>query len=283
MAVVFIGGVVKIKIIRVFPRKTVMSPTDDMAFFDVPPFLEFLPEFDEIHISCTFTWDKEKAEFLYDQWKQITDKPVRIGGPAYNSPCNSFTAGMYVKKGVVFTSRGCVNHCPFCFVPKREGKLIELSICEGNIIQDNNFLACSRIHKQKVYEMLKTQHTISFQGGLESEFLTDWDVEQMRNLRIRHLWLACDSDDRIPQFLKAVEKLKEAGFTRDKIRCYVLIGDDMTENENRLRAVFNAGAMPFAQLLQPEKRITYSREWKEFQRIWIRPAIIKARMNKGGE
>jgi hypothetical protein len=257
-----------------------MSPTDQMAFFDVPPFVEFLPEFDEVHISCTFTWDKEKAEFLHEQWSAITNKPVRIGGPAYNSPCGSFTPGMYVKKGVVFTSRGCVNHCPFCFVPKREGKLIELPICEGNIIQDNNFLACSKQHKQKVYDMLKTQHVISFRGGLESEFINDWDIEQMKNLRIQSLWMACDSGDRINPFIKAVEKLKKAGFTRNKIYCYALIGDDMKENEERLRLIYKAGALPFAQLFQPPERIEYSQKWKQFQRQWSRPAIIKARMKK---
>ena len=33
----------------------------------------------------------------------------------------------------------CNNNCPWCIVPKIEGKLKELPIVPGNIIQDNNF------------------------------------------------------------------------------------------------------------------------------------------------
>ncbi len=269
------------RIIRVFPHKTAMSPTDEAAYFDTPPFPEFLPDFDEVHVSCTFTWDMRRAEFLQEQWQAITDKPVLLGGPAYNSPCHEFTPGMYVKPGVTFTSRGCVNQCGFCFVPKREGKIFEFpEIAAGYIIQDNNFLACSRRHKSKVYDMLKTQRGIEFRGGLESEFINDWDVEQMRGLRIKSLWMACDGPDRIQPFLRAIEKLRKAGFDRNKIYCYALIGDDMAENEARLRKIYEAGAMPFASLFQPEQRITYSKEWKDFQRQWCRPAIIKARMEE---
>ena len=79
---------------------------------------------------------------------------------------------------------------------------------------------------------------------------------------------------------RAIEKLRKAGFNRNKIYCYALIGDDMAENEARLRKIYEAGAMPFASLFQPEQRITYSKEWKDFQRQWCRPAIIKARMEE---
>lgn len=102
----------------------------------------------------------------------------------------------------------------------------------------------------------------------------------MRGLRIKSLWMACDGPDRIQPFLRAIEKLKKAGFNRNKIYCYALIGDDMAENEARLRKIYEAGAMPFASLFQPEQRITYSKEWKDFQRQWCRPAIIKARMEE---
>lgn len=50
------------KILRVFPRKTNMTPTDDMVAFDEPGL--FRPEADEVHISTVFTWDIPKAEYL---------------------------------------------------------------------------------------------------------------------------------------------------------------------------------------------------------------------------
>ena len=276
------------RIIRVFARKTSMTPMDDMAFYDVPGL--FIPAHDEIHVVVTFTWDLDRGRYLYESWHEVTNKPVLLGGVAFDDPCNGpFVPGLYLKPGVTVTSRGCVNNCAFCLVPKREGRLREIEdFAPGHIVQDNNFLACSKPHRARVYEMLKGQKAVRFSGGIESEFLTDWDVEQMRGLRIESLWLACDSHARVKPFLKACEKLVKAGFSRHQIRCYALIGNDMSENEARLRAIYRAGAYTFAMLYQPRDRwIEYPREWRQFQRKWIRPAAIEAHMKEidegGGE
>lgn len=98
-------------ILRVFPRGTSYTPVDDLVMIGEPPMPELIPEHDEVHISCTFTWDMDRAEELAFQWESATDKPVKIGGPAYKSPVVGFTPGLYVRKGVVFTSRGCNNNC----------------------------------------------------------------------------------------------------------------------------------------------------------------------------
>lgn len=272
------------RIIRVFPKKTSFTPTDEYCFFGEPPFPAFIPAHDEVHVVVVFTWDIERGRNLKAAWEEATDKPVKIGGPAFDDPCTEeFVPGRYIKSGVTFTSRGCSNNCPFCFVPKREGQLRELpDFVPGNIIQDNNFLACSKEHRAKVYEMLKTQKAISFRGGLEAARLTDWDIEQMRNLRIADLWFACDSRARVKPFLATMERLRKAGFNRNKVRCYVLIGDDWEENVNRLETVFLAGALPFAQLFQPPERIEYSQEWRDLARTFSRPAGTKAYMRDKG-
>lgn len=271
------------KILRVFPYRTSYTPDDDMTWIGSPGFAAWLPEFDEVHISCTFTWDMEACEALQDQWQGITEKPVKLGGPAYTSPCNEHIPGRYTKPGVLFTSRGCNHNCPWCLVPNREGALRELEVRQGNIIQDNNFLQCSQAHQEKVFSMLRGQKQIQFRGGLESRLLTDRFVEAVRGLRIDQLWLACDTKAALPIFKMACQKLKNVGFSREKIRCYVLIGDDMNENEARLREVYHAGAMPFAQLHQPaeRKKQEYSLAWKAFARQWQRPAATKAHMERG--
>ena len=55
-------------IIRVFPQRTSYTPDDGMAFIGDPPGL-LIPPHDEIHISCTFTWEKAECERLKYQWE----------------------------------------------------------------------------------------------------------------------------------------------------------------------------------------------------------------------
>lgn len=270
------------QIIRVFPQRNSYTPTDSMAFIGLPPF--FIPEHQEIHISCTFTWDKKLCEEVAYQWEGRTNKPVKLGGPAFLSEAYDFIQGMYIKRNIIFTSRGCNNHCPWCCVPRIEGPLKELPVCEGNIIQDNNFLQTSKSHKDKVFQMLKTQRAISFKGGLEPDLIDDHFINNIQFLKISELWLACDTDAGLPEFKRACQKLKNAGFNRNKIHCYVLsYGLDRDKDETRAREVYEAGAMPFVQLFRDfeDKKTSYSNDWNKWARMWQRPAAIKAHMEKG--
>ena len=268
------------RILRVFPKKTSATPDDELVFIGPPPMPYFIPEHDEVHVSCTFTWDMDEAEDLAYQWEGATNKPVKLGGPAYQSPTDDFTPGLYVKKGIIFTSRGCNNNCPWCGVRKIEGKLRELPIYEGNVIQDNNFLQCSRQHQEKVFDMLRSQRGICFRGGLETGLIDDNFIDNITSLRIAELWMACDTDAALPAFLDKCRKLAAKGFTRHQLRCYSLIGNDMEAEEERNQQIWRAGAMPFSQLRQGfDRQVTeYSGAWKEFERLWQRPALEYAHM-----
>jgi len=124
--------------------------------------------------------------------------------------------------------------------------------------------------------MLKNQKSIHFTGGLESSRVTSKIAEELRGLRIKELWLACDYHNALKPLKIAVEKLKRVGFTRNHLRCYCLIGKDMNEEESRLREIWDIGCIPFAQLYRDrENTINYSKEWKRFQRMWSRPAIMR--------
>lgn len=78
------------RIARVFPRKTNMSPTDQLAFFGPPTLDALASEINEVHISVTFTWDLERAEELYNDW-QMLGVPVEVGGPAFDDRMGDFT------------------------------------------------------------------------------------------------------------------------------------------------------------------------------------------------
>lgn len=252
-----------------------MTPRDELAFVGDPPLLR--PPADLVHISCTFTWDIKKARWLQGAWGQYY--PVVLGGPAFGHSAGEFTPGMYVRPGIVVTSRGCDNQCPWCLVPEREGRFREIEIHPGNNILDNNILQCSKEHWRKVWTMLRTQHGITFSGGLDSRLLTDSIGNELRSLRIKNLFFACDTKEA----LRPLERVKQkfhGGFTREHLRCYVLLAfgnETISEAQERLEAVWELGFMPFAQLYQPPDRyIDYSKEWRKLARQWSRPAITKA-------
>jgi hypothetical protein len=241
-------------------------------------------DIDEVHISVLFTWDKEKASKLQRDYLQYYSK-VLIGGPAFanNFYDQNFYPGKYVKRGITITTRGCNNNCPWCLVPKIEGKFKEINIESGNVIQDNNILLANKAHLLRVFQMLRTQKQIKFLGGLDKRLLKDWHIEELRSLKIKELWLSFDSWDNKREFIAVTEKLKKSGFRRNQIRCYVLAGFDepIQASEDRLRFTYKCGALPYVQVYQPiseNKRFAgeRSREDNLFVRNWSRPAIIKS-------
>lgn len=265
------------RIIRVFPRRTSMTPQDDMAFVGDPPLIR--PEAGEVHVSCSFTWGLKKACRLVKAWRQYYSV-VKLGGMECHN--GTFEPGMYIRQGVTFTSRGCNNQCPWCLVPEREGKLREIEIKAGNVIQDNNLLQCNREHISKVFQMLRAQHGIEFSGGLDSRLLTDYIAEDIRGLRVKQIFLAADTKEALKPLERAIKRL---GLSRNKTRCYALLarnGESISDAIERLEAIWELGAMPFAQLYQPPKRyIKYSKEWRDLARTWARPAAMKVSMTGG--
>lgn len=258
------------KILRIFPRKTKVTPDDENVRIGSPNLFD---EADKVLISISFTWDMPKAEILAEEWQRIA--PVEIGGPAYQRG-NGFELGQFLKLGNTITSRGCPNKCWFCSVWKRDGNIRELKIQEGNIIQDDNLLACSDQHIRNVFKMLKIQKGIEFKGGLEAKRLKDWHINEMTMLSIKQMFFAYDTSDDLEPLMVAGKKLQEAGFNRNKLRCYVLIGyksDTFDKAKSRLKQSWDVGFLPFAMLYT--KNGEYNKEWRKFQRLYARPAITK--------
>lgn len=272
------------KIARVFPRRTKASPTDEHAWFDIPPLL--LPlEYDEVHVSVCFTYDMERTEVLAEAWRALRI-PVTMGGPAFNEPGGDFIPGRYIKQGYTITSRGCPGRCLHCSVPKREGyRIRELPIKCGTNVLDDNLLACSDGHVRSVFEMLERQQERPiFSGGLDARYLQDWHIEWLFRLKPRRMYFAYDDTDDYEPLLVAGKLLMNAGFKKTShiISAYVLIGypgDSMEHAERRLRQAWDAGFFPYAMLYKNDEGFT-DPKWRQFQRLWCRPSIVSSLLSK---
>jgi hypothetical protein len=264
------------RIIRVFPRRTKATPTDDMVRVGPPDLFDAA---DEVHISVTFSWDRSRAEELAREWRRVTSR-VEVGGPAFGAPGGEFVPGRYLRTGYVVTSRGCPNDCWFCSVWRREGQAIrELPITDGHTLLDDNLLACSESHIRAVFVMLRRQkgRTV-LTGGLEAARLQDWHVDLLRNLRPRGMYFAYDTAEDHEPLRRAGKMLLDAGWTRRShtLCAYVLIGyprDTFEAAEKRLRQTWAAGFLPYAMLYRNAAGAVDG-EWKRFQRGWVRPEIV---------
>lgn len=258
------------KIIRVFPRRTSMTPTDEFVRINEPPGL--FDEADEVHISVTFTWDLPVAKKLLGLW--TGRGKIEMGGPALGDGGDGFTPGLYVKEGIVATSRGCIKNCWFCYVPKRCEGIKELEIKDGYNIIDDNLLACSERHIRDVFVMLRNQKKKPvFSGGLDPERMKQWIADFLIENKARFYFAYDTPDDLEP--LRETRKLFPKDNTHDWW-CYVLIGykgDTFSAAEKRIKEIMNIGYWPFAMLYRDDTGI-YDKQWRRFQRAWTRPEII---------
>ena len=269
------------KIIRVFPRRTNATPIDNMVFIGEPPL--FRPKADEVHISCTFTWDMPEAERLFNLWGQYCPV-VKLGGPAYGDSGSDFTPGMFLKKGFVITSRGCVKKCKHCFVSKREGGIRLLPIKDGFNIADNNLLACPHEHVRAVLRMLDRQpESAKFTGGLDISLVDRWIIDRLIKMRLKIAYIAYDRPDQKPIVERVVKEILDKsgwsnGTARNKIGCYILIGfanDTINAAIERLEWVKRLGIRPYPMFYQPPTmyRVKPPSDWsdliRKYTRAWI--------------
>jgi len=240
----------------------------------------------------TFKWDIPRAEKLAKAWQRIA--PVQIGGVAYGNRGDDFVPGRYIKRGYVFTSRGCPRRCRFCSVWLRDPKPRLLPIVDGWNILDDNLLACPRAHVESVFAMLRRQkQMVEFTGGLEAKSFKPYQLELLASLSPKpSMFWAYDPEDSFESMVECARMLHSADLMQMKAhrtRCYVLIGypapistdgeDDTFEKaEKRLRDMQALGFSPMAMLYRPEgagsETWEPSKEWRAFQRRWVRPAII---------
>lgn len=124
-----------------------------------------------------------------------------------------------------------------------------------------------------------------FTGGLEAKLLKAWHVDLLCEAKAQRMYFAYDTPDDYEPLVAAGKLLTDAGFTRTsrRVYCYVLIGyegDTIDNAEERLWAAWDAGFAPFAMLYRDEAG-DVNRDWRTFQREWVRPQIVFSKVKEG--
>lgn len=183
-----------------------------------------------------------------------------------------------------FLTRGCIRNCPWCIVPKKEGKIrlymswrdVKRPDSRDIVFMDNNVLACEWGLEQ-IEDMIGENVRVDFNQGLDARLITD-DVARMlvRLKWIRFIRMSADTDAMLDKVLTAIDRLGKHGVKPYRVFVYLLV-QDIESAERRALALREIGAEPFA---QPYRDFTTNaeppQEWRDLARWVNHKAIFKS-------
>lgn len=182
-----------------------------------------------------------------------------------------------------FLTRGCVRHCPWCIVPKKEGNIrpyrdIETVLQDRKtaILMDNNVLA-SNHGLQQLEKIIDLKCKVDFNQGLDSRLVTDEIAKLLSKIKwIRFIRFACDTIPAVEPLLKAIEKLNKYGIKNYRIFVYVLV-KDVADANKRCKILKKLGVNPFAQIYRDfDNNIPPTDEQKHFAWYVNQKAVFNA-------
>ena len=244
-----------------------------------------LLQYDRVYSSKVFTFTPENPYLPEDTIKGGTgygnydELPPEIDAmfPDYSIYPN-------VNYAIGFLTRGCIRNCPWCVVPKKEGRIrpyrtwreIKRNDSRDIVFMDNNVLACPHgIEQIKDMGGVGTVR-IDFNQGLDARLITPEIAELLARVKwIRYIRMSCDTDAMLDVVLRAIERLGRCGVKSYRVFVYLLV-QDVESAEKRALALRDIGACAFA---QPYRDFTSNTEppteLKRFARWVNHKAIFK--------
>lgn len=221
-----------------------------------------------LYLSVPFTWRLPKALKL----AQAHRGPVLAGGPAVSlmpdylaadasigEPC-PVSPLIFHNPLATFSSRGCPNRCSFCAIPRIEGDFQELEDWRpAPIVCDNNLLAASKKHFDRVIDRLKPFPFVDFNQGLEARRLKPHHVRRLAELKKAKVRLAFDGLKSEKAVFEAITLCRKHGL--NDFGVYVLIGfkDTPADAHYRLEKVREWGIRPSPMRFQPLDALSKNR------------------------
>lgn len=142
-----------------------------------------------------------------------------------------------------FLTRGCPNKCPWCVVPKKEGKIIpymdvdEIAIDGRNklVLMDNNILAAGDYAKEQLQKIIKRGYKVDFNQAIDARLVT----EDFARLLAQVKWLynrirfGCDTTPQINDCERAMSMINSYGY-KGEYFLYTMLNDNFSECYTRL-------------------------------------------------
>ncbi len=184
----------------------------------------------------------------------------------------------------VFTSRGCVNTCPYCAVPKLEPEpwinpnwrdAIDLEK-PAVMISDNNLTGLPMSHFIEVMDFLKEHELkVVFDNGLDCRLFNEEHLEHIQGVKFLRggLRFAFDNMSQEGHIQRTLRMCREGGIAKNKFLVYVLFNftDTPMEAEYRMRVPIELGAESYPQRYVPLDKM--SRRPSYVGKYWTAPLV----------
>ena len=257
---------------------------DEVHLARTPTPTMFEPQYDRVYASTIFSWTKPVVDRLLlaypdaivggtgsGSWMDVEE----IIGEEYEHYDYSIYPSYQFSLG--FTQRGCRLKCPFCVVPRKEGKPRPVNTVhdiwrEGTpravLLLDNDFFGQS-VWRDRIEELKDGGFKVSFSQGINVRMITDETAEAIASVDYRdddferrRLYTAWDNLKEEGVFFQGLERLNEAGIPSRYVMVYMLVGykpgETWEEIWHRFNLLRDAGCKPYPMVFekwrQPELR-----------------------------
>lgn len=219
-------------------------------------------------VSVPFTWNLPEVRAFLSQ-KSAWWQTAQVGGPAVDlmpryldgltgvkaMPGEKYhNALQRVNPMATRTTEGCIRSCQFCGIGQgmiEPGGMVELpNWTDLPIVCDNNLLAASVPHFDRVMDRLEKHVGVDFNQGLDARLLSEHHAQRFARLKSPKIRLACDSNRALLGWNLALDCLLENGVKRGWVSTYILVGFDSGPSEDMQRCEIiqeimqNFSAMP---------------------------------------
>ncbi|MBQ8111345.1 MAG: radical SAM protein [Clostridia bacterium] len=233
--------------------------------------------YDRVYSSKVFTYTPECAYLPENTIKGGTGYGLYTELPPEIDQCfPDYSIYPKCDYAIGFLTRGCIRNCPWCVVPKKEGKIrgyntwrnIKRPDSKNIVFMDNNILAC-QWGLDQIMDMAGEDVRVDFNQGIDARLITPEIAEMLGNLKwIRFVRMACDTDAMLDTILDRATLLEKHGIKRHRLFIYCLV-QGIHSAEARCIALRDAGLVPFAQPYRDfENNLPPTKEAMNFAR-WV--------------
>ena len=188
-----------------------------------------------------------------------------------------------------FLTRGCPNCCPWCVVPRKEGRIRPYMDCEEIAIEgrtklvlmDNNILAAGDYAVSQLEKIIERGYRVDFNQALDARLVDDRFACLLAQCKWidRRIRFGCDTPKQIEHCERAISMINGYGY-RGEYFLYTMLNDDFRECYERIhywwvrnheqRANHAPNIYPYAQPYRdPDNPKRPVPEWQKDVARWV--------------